>query len=135
MCLRKKGKFYMAIIDVELVIREGKDSYLGQEQTRSIANTLGRIFGTKPNRTWVRIRYLPSGQYAENEAPEGPAVLPTFITILKNRPPEPAHIAGQMLEIAQGLSPIIGRPAESIHILYEATALGRLGIGGVLDGG
>lgn len=122
----------MAIVDIELVIQEGRDSYLSQEQTRSIANTLGRIFETKPNRTWVRIRYLPSEQYAENEAPEGPAVLPTFITILKNRPPEPGLMASQMLAIAQGLSPIINRPAGSIHILYEASALGRLGVGGIL---
>lgn len=124
----------MAIVDIELVVQEGKDSYLSQEQTGLIANTLGRIFETRPNRTWVRIRYLPDTQYAENEAPGGPAVLPTFITILKNRPPDATQIAGQMREIARQLAPILNRPAGSIHILYEASALGRLGIGGVLGG-
>ncbi|MFA5631805.1 MAG: hypothetical protein WC997_09855 [Porticoccaceae bacterium] len=125
----------MAIVDIELVVQEGKDPYLGQEQIQSIADTLGRIFETKPNRTWVKIRYLPGGQYAQNEAPDAVAALPAFITVLKNRPPAPDQMAGQMSAIARELAPIIGRPAASIHVLYEASARGRLGIGGVLDGG
>lgn len=125
----------MAIVDIEVVIGEGDDACLKPEQTRSIADALGRVFETGPNRTWVKIRYLPSQQYAHNEAPQGVVALPVFVSILKNRPPAPDQMSGQVAAIARELAPIVGRPTTSIHVLYEASARGRLGIGGVLNDG
>jgi phenylpyruvate tautomerase PptA (4-oxalocrotonate tautomerase family) len=123
----------MAVVEIELVVAHSMEGELSGNQTSAVANTLAEIFGTGPNRTWVRFRYLPSNHYAQNGTYDESRELPVFIRILKNRPPQKEEMAEQMIAIARRLAPIIGRPAEFIHILYEPTARGRFGVGGVLS--
>jgi len=125
----------VAIVDIEVVVGEGEGAYLKPEHIQSVADALGRVFETGPNRTWVKIRYLPSAQYAHNETPQSQVALPVFVSVLKNRPPAPDQMPGQVAAIAQSLAQLIGRPTTSIHVLYEASAHGRLGVGGVLNDG
>lgn len=116
----------MPILDVEIV---GNIEQQGIAQT--IADAAGRVLKTGPGRTWVKVRFLNSNNYAENG--EGSTNLkPVFVSVLLGG----CDDLNQKEEIAQRLaktfSEVLGRPAENIHVLFEPNALGRIAFGGSL---
>jgi phenylpyruvate tautomerase PptA (4-oxalocrotonate tautomerase family) len=120
----------MPIVDLELVFDSRNDGALSREQITGLADALGRIFDSRPAGTWLRVRYLASFQYAENNQ-ERPAY-PVFVTVLKAQLPNQAALEIEMRRVAAAVASAVGRPEENVHVLYEPRAAGRIGFGGNL---
>lgn len=118
----------MPIVDVEIVGQESADGDLAAR----LADMAGRVFGSPPASTWVRVRHLPKHCYAENntETPEGWSSV--FVTILKAQRPVGAALDAEIRELTDGVASVCGRPTECIHILYEPDAQNRISFGGHL---
>lgn len=69
----------MPIVDVQLVSGGGGQT---EDMAASIANALADVFQAQPGRVWVRISYLPSSSYAENDITEAPLFAPVFVRVL-----------------------------------------------------
>ena len=118
----------MPIIDVEIV---GSEAVARDLATR-LANMAGQLFRSPPASTWVRVRPLPPHLYAENgtETPEGWHSV--FVTVLKAQRPTGAELETEVRALTEGVASICGRSPESVHILYESDAKGRISFGGRL---
>jgi phenylpyruvate tautomerase PptA (4-oxalocrotonate tautomerase family) len=116
----------MPIVDVEIVGSESVDSDLAAR----LADMAGEVFGSPPASTWVRVRLLPRHLYAENgtKTPEGWHSV--FVTVLKAQRPTGAALETEVRALTEGIARICSRPSESVHILYESDAQGRIAFGG-----
>ncbi len=114
----------MPILDIEFVGEENLSSI-----TQQLANAAGQVLNSPPGLTWVRVRSLPSSQYAENSDTSN-APLPVFVSVLLRKLPEQT----QMERIAKGLCAVVadvsGRPKENVHILFLPEGAGRVAFGG-----
>jgi phenylpyruvate tautomerase PptA (4-oxalocrotonate tautomerase family) len=122
--------YVMPILDVEFV-GELPESVLDGLAQR-MAEAAAEVMGAKPRGLWVKLRFLDSDTYAENGADAHLLEQPVFVSILQaDLPPQQglAHLAAQ---IAEALSGACQRPADSIHILFEPPARGRIAFGGQL---
>ena len=128
---RVAGRLRMPIVDVELVPGENEPA-LRAGLARELADSLGELFATGPGRTWVRLRILPRGDYAENGGELPPALRPVFVTLLRAVLPEPAEFRREVRGIAERVAAITGRPVEQVHVLVLPPARGRIAFGGVL---
>jgi len=120
----------MPIVDVELVVAPDPAGTGGQ--ARVLADALGRVFGTSPGRTWVKLRELPAAAYAENETEHAPGGLPVFVTVLHARPPEGPARDAEVLAVTRAVAAWCDRPAELVHVQYAPPAAGRQAFGGTL---
>jgi hypothetical protein len=75
----------LTIVDVELVCVSERERPL--VSASALASALGAVFGSSPGRTWVRVRFLSSSAYAENDCAVSPEQLPVFVTVLQARLP------------------------------------------------
>ena len=116
----------MPIVDVEIVGSESVDNGLAAR----LADMAGQVFESPPSSTWVRVRLLPQHFYAENQSatPEGWRAV--FVTVLKAERPVGAALESEVRALTEGIARVCGRPPESIHILYEPDAKGRIAFGG-----
>ncbi len=120
----------MPIVDVELV--GPVPAEVGSGLARRIADGMGDTLDSRPQGTWVRLRFLAEQNHAENldGGPEG--IEPVFVSILQAElPPEQqlAELAGQ-LATAIGLA--CSCPVANVHVLFEPAAVGHLAFGGKL---
>lgn len=120
----------MPIVDVELVVTPGPAGAGGR--ARVLADALGRIFGTSPGRTWVKVRQLAAEAYAENETERAPGELPVFVTVLHARPPEGPARDAEALAVTDAVAAWCGRPPGQVHVQYAPPAVGRQAFGGTL---
>ena len=120
----------MPIVDVELVCKS-KDE-LGSVSPRAIADAVGRVFGSPPGRTWVRLRFFDSVHYAENDVSISETELPVFVTVLHARPPIAAALTAEVSALTATVAKLTGRPAERVHVQYAPAAVGRQAFGGEL---
>ena len=116
----------MPIVDVEIV---GKENTEGLAE--KIANCVGRVLGVPKGHTWVKLRYLPQAQYAEDGGTP-PGVRPVFVSLLLADVPDVQERQRQVADLARELGKVCGRPADNVHVLYEAPAKGRMAFGGRL---
>jgi phenylpyruvate tautomerase PptA (4-oxalocrotonate tautomerase family) len=115
----------MPIIDVELVGRP-----LDASLTQALADALGEAFRAKPAKVWVRVRTLPAERYAENDEPRAPK--PVFVTILTSHPPAGEELQRRINHVTDAVARITGRDAAHVHVIFDASAKGRVAFGGVL---
>ena len=120
----------MPIVEVEIVLRPGESLEGGL--AHELSNQTGLVFGTPPGRTWVKVRALPSEQYAENGGGPPPGVYPVFVSVLKARLPPPDRLAMEAAELTRALAAACRRPPENVHVLYQPEAAGRVSFGGRL---
>ena len=120
----------MPIVDVELVC-ESKDEF-GYVSARAIADAVGRVFGSPPGRTWIRLRFFDSTYYAENDVSTSKMELPVFVTVLHARPPVAEALTAEVSALTETVARLIGRPAERVHVQYAPAAVGRQAFGGEL---
>lgn len=120
----------MPIVDVELVCAREAD-LLAVPASR-IASALGKVFGSPPGRVWVRLRWLPSSRYAENDAEVGAGELPVFVTVLHSHPPQGDARAKEAMEVTRCVASCLERPPERVHVQYAPAAAGRQAFGGRL---
>lgn len=119
----------MPIIDVEITYRGTlpDDSSMAQR----LADAAGEVLGTVPGRTWVKVRYLPGQNYAENGGtPDDMA--PIFVSVLLGRGSELTDRSKSALALAVAIARVVDRSADSVHILFEPDAIGRIAFGGKL---
>ena len=120
----------MPILDVEVV--GPLPPRVARGLARRLADAAGTAFDTPPGRTWVRVRRLSSADYAENGGPLPRGVLPVFVGVLHSMPPRGRGRAREVARLTAAIARACGRPAENVHLLYAAPALGRISFGGVL---
>lgn len=123
----------MPILEVEIVT--APNEAIHPELPRLIANRAAEIFGSKPGQSWVKLRLLPRGQYAENDTAPEDTPLPVFVTILKAALPDPADLEQEIRDLTLAIGIACGRPAENVHLFYLPPASGRQAFGGRLVSG
>ena len=120
----------MPIVDVELVCESEVE--FGTVSPRAIADAVGGVFRSPPGRTWVRLRFVDSRHYAENDVSVSAMELPVFVTVLQARPPAAAALTAEIAALTTTVARIIGRPAERVHVQYAPAGVGRQAFGGQL---
>lgn len=116
----------MPIVSIEIVTNEPPAAAVAGD----LADSLAGAFGGPPSRTWVRLRTLDN--YAEGGGGPPRGVLPVFVSVLMAAPPDGVARRDQVAAITKAVATACDRPAENVHIIYEAPAAGRVAFGGDL---
>ena len=120
----------MPILEIELVESEATQS-LPADLAQSLADAAAQVLGASKGTVWVKIRVIPSIQYAEDHGkPEG--MFPAFVTVLKSRVPEGSALEDEILRLTQATATILNRPVANVHIFYQTGGAGRVAFGGKL---
>ena len=120
----------MPIVDIEVVCQtEAQFCGIG---ARLLADSVGKAIGSAPGRTWVKLRFLSSAGYAENEAVVPGSELPTFVSILHAHLPQGEALAAEAQAVTLAVASCLGRAPEFVHVRYEASAAGRQAFGGTI---
>jgi len=120
----------MPIVDVELVCLSEREPL--PVSASALASALGAVFGSPPGRTWVRVRFLSSSAYAENEREVGLEQLPVFVTVLQAHWPVGEALTQQVHQVTQAIASCLSLPSERVHVQYAPEAAGRQAFGGNL---
>jgi phenylpyruvate tautomerase PptA (4-oxalocrotonate tautomerase family) len=115
----------MPIVDVELV----GDAVVTPEVTQRLADVLGDALSSRVGGTWLRVRRLPHGRYAENGGLDDD-VCPVFVTVLERTRPTGPDLADRVARVTTAVADITGRDPDNVHVLFEPDATGRLAFGG-----
>jgi phenylpyruvate tautomerase PptA (4-oxalocrotonate tautomerase family) len=121
----------MPIIDVEIVLKDNES--IDSALTQKLADSSGEVFETPNGRTWVRLRELPRGHYAENGG-AGNSVRPVFVNVLKAVMPEGQTLDAEALALTRAVAQVCDRSAEHVHVLYRPEGTGRMFFGGRVVG-
>lgn len=97
-----------------------------------LADAAGAAFSSRPQGTWVRLRFTAAEDYAENDATGDPGVSPVFVNVRKSSNPEGEALRQEAIALTKAVADACRRPPENIHICYEAAATGRQAFGGKL---
>jgi phenylpyruvate tautomerase PptA (4-oxalocrotonate tautomerase family) len=120
----------MPIVTVELV---GDEPHAAEPSlAQPIADAVARVIGSSPGQTWVRVRWLPRGNYAENNVVVSGRDLPVFVGILMHSPPVGEALASQVSALTRAIADAVGRPANLVHVEYAPAASDRVSFGGKL---
>jgi len=120
----------MPILDIEIVA-SNSTLELPADLTQSLADTIAQVFGTPQGTVWVKVRVIPSEQYAEdNGTPLG--VYPVFVTVLKSSVPEGSALKNEIAQLTQIIAKVLNRPDTNVHIFYQPDGTGRVAFGGKL---
>ncbi len=117
----------MPIVDVELV----GETLVTADTSQRLADAVGEALSSRAGGTWVRVRLLEHGRYAENGGmPEG--VQPVFVTVLERHRPTGDELKDRVARVTAAVAEVTGRDPENVHVLFEDDAAGRLSFGGRL---
>ena len=119
----------MPIVDVQVVQAGGAAC---DAAAQPLADALGRVFGSAPGRTWVRVSTLDAACYAENDVALEAGELPAFVTVLHAHPPTGAALAAQVLAVTEAVAGWLARPAARVHVQLAPAGAGRQAFGGQL---
>ena len=121
----------MPVLEVELIGEVASETRRGL--AARIAEGVAGVLGAKPQSVWVRLRYTPLADYAENgPTGGGPMPLPVFVTIMKRAWSEGDQMKHEVAALAAAVGAACHRPAEEVHLLYEPPGRGRVAFGGRL---
>jgi len=120
----------MPILTVELVVADREQ--LRTDLARRLADAAGRLFGSAPGETWVRVHTLSAADYAENDIDDPEGWGSVFVTVLKGRRPSGEALKEEVRTLTETVARVTGRPPDRVHVLYEPDASGRIAFGGVL---
>jgi phenylpyruvate tautomerase PptA (4-oxalocrotonate tautomerase family) len=121
----------MPILDIEPVLPEGADA-APPGLAAALASAAGRVFGSPPGRTWVRLRGLPARAYAENDVALDASALPVFVTVLHAHPPEGEALDAQVRQLTDALAAVLGVDSARVHVQMAPPGAGRQAFGGAL---
>jgi len=117
----------MPILQIDIV---GDASAFGNDLAQRLADAAGEALESRPQGTWVKLQFLPSTNYAENEgARDGD---PIIASVIQAEPPSGAALERQVAKLANAISEATERPVENVHIVIEPAAKGRIAFGGNL---
>jgi phenylpyruvate tautomerase PptA (4-oxalocrotonate tautomerase family) len=118
----------MPILDIEPVLPDGVPAPSAQ----TLADAAGRVFGTAPGRTWVRVRPLAASAYAENGAAVAADALPVFVTVLHAHAPHGDALVLQVQALTTALADVLGIAPQRVHVQLAPAGAGRQAFGGTL---
>lgn len=121
----------MPIVTVQCVHDSESGSY-PKETVQLLCDELGRLFGSEPGTTWVKMQYLANSHYAENAVELNGRTRPTFVEVLKRSLDEEEVLVKEAIDIAAMVGRILGRPGENVHVIYRPEGAGRVAFGGNL---
>ena len=120
----------MPILDVELIgpvperIRAGLAS--------RIADAAGKALESRPQGTWVKLRFIEASDYAENDGGPPAGAEPVIVSVLEAAPLSGDALAERAVHLTTVIADACGRSAESVHLIFEPAAAGRIAFGGTL---
>lgn len=117
----------MPIVDVEIVDVKSPEPGLAQR----LANGLGDALSSRPRGTWVRVRHLDGGAYAENAGAEA-GVAPIFVSVQQADVPEGSALEDLARQLCAAVADVCERPPEQVHVVFEPALRGRVAFGGHL---
>jgi hypothetical protein len=118
------------MLDVEFVLAPGEtvdDALAG-----TLADAAAAVFKGPPHSTWVKLRALPAGRYAENAGGPPAGVYPVFVSVLVHTIPQGNAQIEQVAAITNAVAVACSRSPENVHVLYMPAAAGRMAFGGQL---
>ena len=118
----------MPIVDIELVCES--EAEFATASARTLADAIGHALGSEPGHTWVRLRFLASDAYAENQATVQGADLPAFVTVLHAHPPIGEALAVEATALTAVIAQCLARAPGRVHLQYAPAAAGRQAFGG-----
>ncbi len=119
----------MPIVDIEAVRAPER---AGVPTADELADALGEVFGTPAGRTWVRMRRLDPGSYAENGMSLAESELPVFVSVLHAHPPVAQALQRELAMLTRTVAALFGCSPERVHVQYAPAGAGRQAFGGVL---
>ena len=122
----------MPIIDIEIVCESKAEFATGS--ARELADAIGHALGSEPGHTWVRLRFLASAAYAENQTTLERADLPAFVTVLHAHLPSGEALASEAMALTLAVAKYLARDPGRVHVQYAPAAAGRQAFGGKLVG-
>lgn len=120
----------MPVVTVEIVA-DGDDASRGN-LAQALADAVGRALRSPPGQTWVRVRSLAHGAYAENETTVEPSRMPVFVTVLERQPPVATELEREISALTHAIAQVVGRTQACVHIEYAPAGVGRVSFGGKL---
>ena len=120
----------MPVVEVQVICQS--EAEFAKVTARPIADALGRAFGSAPGHAWVKLQYLTSQQYAENETVAQASELPVFVSVLHAHLPQDEVLAAEAKAITLAVAQCIGRAPDRVHVQYAPAAAGRQAFGGTI---
>lgn len=120
----------MPILTVTLVLAENEPP--APDCASRIAETAGPILGSRPGGTWVLLDTVLERNYAEDSGGPPPGVRPAFVRVFQFEGADSRQRDAWASALAIGLAPVLNRPAENIHVIFEPPGKGRVAFGGQL---
>jgi phenylpyruvate tautomerase PptA (4-oxalocrotonate tautomerase family) len=120
------------VLEVELIGEVASETRRGL--AARIAEGVAEVLGARPQSVWVRLRYTPLADYAENGASgeSGQTPLPVFVTLIKRAWADGDEMKREASALAAAVGAACHRPAEEVHLFYEPPGRGRVAFGGKL---
>lgn len=118
----------MPILQVQIV---GKPAGSGNLAKR-IADAAAKVLKAPPGRVWVRLSYLPCGNYAECGGPLPVGIKPVFVNLLKADLGPQRALLMESRAMAKAIAKACARPVVNVHLFYDPPARGRAAFGGEL---
>ena len=118
----------MPILDVEIVGDYDPDHGVALK----IADRAAVVLGVAEGQVWVKLRHVPRELYAENGRGDPCPDQPVFVTVTKGVLQDVEELRAEALQLTKAVAEATGRPADSVHIIYEPSATGRIAFGGKL---
>ena len=120
----------MPILDIEIVASDSSRG-LPAELTQTLAEAAAQVFDSPPGSVWVKLRIIPSEEYAENGGlPKD--VYPVFVTVLKSRVQKGSELEVEIAQLTEAIARVLKRPKTNVHIFYQPDGAGRVAFGGKL---
>ena len=121
----------MPILSVEIIGDMPESVRTGLAQR--IADAAGRELKSRPQSTWVKLRYISAELYAENGGGPPDGHFPVLVSLLQAEPPTAVSLPDLVQRLSRVIGKVCKRPPESVHILLEPPAAGRMAFGGKMD--
>ena len=113
-----------------MVVDEGET--LDDDLASWLAESAGQVFGAPPGSTWVRLRFLTADLYSESGGGPPEGVRPVFVRVLQVQPTKGELLEEEVRKLTETIGELCNRPVRNVHVLYEASAEGRMAFGGHL---
>ncbi|MCH8978982.1 MAG: hypothetical protein IH945_07035 [Armatimonadetes bacterium] len=118
----------MPILDVEIVGDYEPDHGVALK----IADRAAVVLGADEGQVWVKLRHVPRELYAENGRGDPCPDQPVFVKVTKGTVQDVVELRAEAHKLTVAVAEALGRPVESVHIIYEPSATGRIAFGGKL---
>lgn len=120
----------MPILNIEIIGDVNEATRLGLADR--LAEAAGAALDSRPQGTWVKVKYLPKEQYSENGGGPPGGSYPVIISLIQADPPDGEALKLQVSKLTDAIAAAIGRSKANIHIVIEPAAAGRIAFGGNL---